>query len=85
MELAPIHDLEQAVLRSTAAVVAAAGIRPSATHCWTVRRGSDLDVHLGVPRVVERHVRRALAVRVLDAVGASGQRFGNVDVHIEGP
>ena len=85
MAAIPVHDLERAVLRSTAAVFAASGIAPSTTRCWTERHGPDLDVHLGVPASVDAALQRALAVRVLDAVGASGQRFGNVDVHIQGP
>jgi hypothetical protein len=47
--------------------------------CRLDRRGSDVVVHLAGPPISEMH-RRAVAVRVLDAVRSMGRTYSRVDV-----
>jgi hypothetical protein len=46
--------------------------------------GRDLVVDLHLPVALERPMQQALAVRVLDAVHASGRTYGQVDVNVHG-
>jgi hypothetical protein len=50
--------------------------------CRLDRHGSDVTVHLAGPGITEMR-RRAVAVRVLDAVRSMGRTFGHVDVEYE--
>jgi hypothetical protein len=64
--------------------LSAAGFPSSSVGCSSTRQGYDLRVCISLPGTVEDGLRRALAVRVLDAVAACGERFGDVDVEVFG-
>jgi hypothetical protein len=70
------------VLRRVRPVLAASGVTASRVDCNSTS-GFDLDVHVLVGAPVGHRVEQAVAVRVLDAVAASGRRFGQVDVHVD--
>ena len=50
--------------------------------CRVEPTGNDLQVDLYVPVPLDRRMQQALAVRVLDAVHASGRTYGQVDVNV---
>lgn len=75
----PIRDL---VADRIARLLATIDVDPSTVECAFETTGSALDVHLTVPIAVTHGMEQSLAVRVLDAVRASGRRFGRIDVHV---
>lgn len=75
----PIREL---VTDRIARLLATLDVDPSTVKCEFETTGSALDVHLTVPGAVTHGMEQSLAVRVLDAVGASGRRFGRIDVHV---
>ena len=73
------------LIRSRIATLAtAAGTSAIETACLIRSSGRDLIVDLYLPVVLERRMQQALAVRVLDAVRASGRTYGQVDVNVHG-
>jgi hypothetical protein len=74
---------DRSVIATLAPTLVAAGIPPTTVGCTSAPHGHDLDVHLRMPHLVDDGLRRALTVRVLDAVAASGDRYGDVDVHFD--
>ena len=65
-----------------ARLVAVAGTSANEVTCGIESNGADLQVDLYVPAPIDRRLQHALAVRVLDAVKASGRTFGQVDVNV---
>jgi hypothetical protein len=78
----PIREL---ITGRIARLLATLDVDPTAVTCSFETAGSALDVHLTVPTVVTHGMEQSLAVRVLDAVRASGRRFGRIDVHVHAP
>lgn len=76
-------DLDREIVRRVGPLLNGGGVAPRGTRCRHERHGVDLDVHLTVPNAVDERIRQALVVRVLDALSASGERFGDIDVHID--
>jgi hypothetical protein len=74
--------LRELVTDRIARLLATVGTDPAAVECDFETSGTALDVHLRVPAMVSRGMEQSLAVRVLDAVRASGRRFGRVNVHV---
>lgn len=62
----------------TARLLSAAGIDPAVIQCRIELQFPRFHVHLSPS--IEKTLRQALAVRVLDAVRASGRTYGEVDV-----
>jgi divalent metal cation (Fe/Co/Zn/Cd) transporter len=81
----PSRSLERQILLRIAPVLEASGIGRHEVRCRTQEHGFDLDVHVDLQRPVSHRVEHALAVRVLDAVTSSGERYGTVDVHVDVP
>jgi hypothetical protein len=52
---------------------------------WFDEADAGLDVHLELPTTVSRGMEEAFAVRVLDAIHASGRTYARLDVHIHTP
>lgn len=73
-----------AVLHTLEPTLVAAGYPTNAVSCTSTRRGCDLQVCIRVPGTVDEALRKALCVRVLDAIASSGQRFGDVEVEVSG-
>ena len=61
----------------------AADISPDAVTTDIARGGDSLIVRLEVPTQNDPRLGQALAVRVLDAVRASGRTHGRVDVQVQ--
>jgi hypothetical protein len=76
--------LRMLVRERIAKLAAAAGTSSSETTCLVRTSGRDLVVDLHLPVALERPMQQALAVRVLDAVHASGRTYGQVDVNVHG-
>jgi hypothetical protein len=74
--------LRQLVASRIAKLLVAASIDPDEVSSRFDVTGSAVDVHLDLPTVVSRAIEQALAVRVLDAVRASGRTYSRVDVHV---
>jgi hypothetical protein len=71
-------DIRERIAR----LAAVAGVSANEITCRIEPMGHDLQVDLFVPVPVERPVRQAMAVRVLDAVHAAGRPYGRVDVNV---
>ena len=67
-----------------AELAASAGTAAIDTACLIRTSGRDLVIDLHLPVALDRSQRHALAVRVLDAVHASGRAHGLVDVNVHG-
>jgi hypothetical protein len=72
------HD----IVGRTARLIDAAGLDPVSVECTVAMDFPRLHIRLSGPRVGKR-LEQALAVRVLDAVRASGRTYGEVDVSYE--
>lgn len=65
-------------------LVSSVGTTAKETTCRIEPIGFDLQVDLHVPVPLDRRVQQALAVRILDAVHASGRTYGQVDINVHG-
>jgi len=63
-------------------LAAAAGTSANEVTCRIEPTGHDLQVDLYAPVPLDPRMQQALAVRVLDAVHASGRTYGQVDVNV---
>jgi hypothetical protein len=63
-------------------LLAAEAIDPSQITFEIDRSGPSLDLHVTIPVPATRRLEQSIAVRVLDAIRASGRTYGNVDVHV---
>jgi hypothetical protein len=63
-------------------LAAAAGTSANEVTCRIEPTGNDLQVDLYAPVPLDPRMQQALAVRVLDAVHASGRTYGQVDVNV---
>jgi hypothetical protein len=74
--------LRRAIQEKIAALLGAAGIDPATVECTIQGGRAALEVHLDLPDPVGLRLEHALAVRVLDAVRASGRTYGQIDVSV---
>lgn len=74
--------LRRAIQEKIAALLGAAGIDPATVECTIQGGRTSLEVHLELPGPVGLRLEHALAVRVLDAVRASGRTYGQIDVSV---
>jgi len=74
--------LRSLVRERIARLAAAAGTSANEVTCRIEPVGADLEIDLYVPVPVDRRLQQALAVRVLDAVHASGRTYGHIDVNV---
>jgi hypothetical protein len=79
------ESMRRQVFFRIAKLLNAVGIDQADVDCRFETDGSALQVHLDLPGDVARHYEQSLAVRVLDAVRASGRTFGQVDVQVHAP
>jgi hypothetical protein len=77
-----MDPLRHAIVERIRPVSEAAGLDPESVACDIQRNGGALVVHLTVPIVVAADLEQAMAVRVLDAVRASGRTYGQVGVQV---
>ena len=80
-----LDRLRTAILRRVAPALSSAGVARDGTGCRIDPGSTALTVHLDVPVPVTDAVRRAVAVRVLDAVRGAGRTYGTVHVEVEEP
>ncbi len=74
--------LRRAMLDRVRPVLSAASIDPDTVACDIERVEGALEAHVTLPRPPDRRLEQALAVRVLDAVRASGRTYGQVSVQV---
>jgi hypothetical protein len=67
-----------------ARLVGTVDVDPPDVVCRIDAVGPDLEIDLTVPAVLDKRLQQAIAVRVLDAVHASGRTYGQVDVNVRG-
>ena len=77
-------ELRMLIRERIAKLAEAAGTTAIDAACLIRASGGDLLVDLHLPVPLTRSMQQAFAVRVLDAVHASGRTFGQVDVNIHG-
>ena len=77
-------QLRTLVRQRISKLAVAAGTTAVDTACLITSCGGDLVVDLHLPVALNRRQQQALAVRVLDAVRASGRTYGHVDVRVHG-
>lgn len=77
-----LERLRREILRRVSPTLSGAGIPGHGTECRLEPEVTSLNVRLDVPSPVSPAVRRAVAVRVLDAVRTAGRTFGPVQVSI---
>lgn len=80
---AALGPLRLEILRRVRPALAGAGVHRDGIHCHIVPESTRLRVHRDVPVPVSDAVRRAVAVRVLDAVRGAGQTYGPVHVSLD--
>lgn len=80
-----LDRLRADILRRVAPALSAAGIPRDGAGCRIDPGATALTVHLDVPVPVTGAVRRAVAVRVLDAVRGAGRTYGTVHVEVDEP
>ena len=76
------NELRTLVRHRIARLAAAAGTSANEVTCHIESTGNDLQVDLYVPVPLDRRMQSAMAVRVLDAVHATGRTYGDVDVNV---
>ena len=76
------HGLRTLVRNRIARIAAAAGTSANEVTCHIESIGNDLQVDLYVPVLLDRRMQSAMAVRVLDAVHATGRTYGEVDINV---
>jgi hypothetical protein len=74
--------LRTVMLERIRPVLAAAGIDPGGVACDLDRDGPTIEAHVTLPEPPDRRLEQALAVRVLDAIRASGRTYGHVGVQV---
>jgi hypothetical protein len=77
-------ELEGLIRDRIARLTATLGVDPSEVVCRFLPEPGALRVDLTVPGPIEPRMQQALAVRVLDAVRATGRTYGQVDVDVRG-
>lgn len=78
------HDpLQVDVLRRLGPLLVNAGLSVDRVTCHIEPAGTDLVIRLVVDGPENRRLDSAMAVRALDAVRATGRRFGHVDVSVD--
>jgi hypothetical protein len=82
---AALGELRREIVRRAAPTLAGAGIRTDLDMCRLVPERARLVVHFDLPTTASHAVRRALAVRVLDAVRGARRTYGTVHVSVHGP
>jgi len=76
--------LRMMIRERIAKLAVAAGTTAIDTACLIRAGGSDVAIDLHLPVALDRTQQQALAVRVLDAVHASGRTYTQVDVNVHG-
>lgn len=76
------NPLEAAIRSRISGLLAAATIPSEDVYCRFHTEGHALAIELTLPVAVSKRVKHALAVRVLDAVGASRRTYGPIDVNV---
>jgi hypothetical protein len=77
-----LDPLRADILDRIAILTKTVGVRADRVECRIVPDGVGLRVELCLPRPIDPQVEQALAVRVLDAVRASGKTYGEVNVKV---
>lgn len=80
-----LDRLRADILRRVAPALSSAGVARDGTGCRIDPGTTVLTVHVDVPVPVTDAVRRAVAVRVLDAVRGAGRTYGTVHVEVDEP
>jgi hypothetical protein len=75
-------ELRSLVRQRIAGLAAAVGISALDTACLISHAAGDLVIDLHVPVALSAQQQQAFAVRVLDAVHASGRTYGQVNVNV---
>ena len=76
--------LRMLIRERIAKLAVAAGTTAIDTACLISSNGGDVAIDLHLPVALDRNQQQALAVRVLDAVHASGRTYAQVDVNVHG-
>lgn len=76
------EPLRKAVRDRLYSLLAAADVDPAAVECTITGGSSSLHVHIDLPQAVTLRLEHAIAVRVLDAIRASGRTYGHIDVSV---
>jgi hypothetical protein len=82
---ASLAELHREVLRLCAPILFAAGILTRQAVCRIQREATGLLVQFTLPLPVSGAVKRALSVRVLDAVRSAGHTYGPTRVSVQAP